>query len=144
MAAPVPVYLTVDIVVISRSSGRARILLIQRKNPPFQLQWALPGGFVDPGEDLEAAARRELSEETGISTHHQFIQVGAFGKPDRDPRGRTVSVAFLTEVESEGSQKAGSDAKTAEWFDLESLPGLAFDHADIISKAVSEFQKRPR
>ena len=137
MTTPVPVLLTVDIVVITKSDSESgKILLIQRKNPPFQNMWALPGGFVDPGEDLEAAARRELNEETNLSVHSEFHQVGAFGKPDRDPRGRTVSVAYLTRISADQVFRAASDAKKAAWFKIEDLPDLAFDHYDIIQQAI--------
>jgi 8-oxo-dGTP diphosphatase len=126
--------LTVDIAVFNLS-GTRQILLIQRKAPPFAGKWALPGGFVDENEPLEAAARRELEEETGLKIS-DLTQVGAFGDPGRDPRGHTVTVAFLAVVPAGGQQvRAGSDAAVAQWFDLDGLPVLAFDHDRIIATA---------
>ena len=129
---------TVDVVVVVRQEGRLKVLLVRRKEPPFEGCWALPGGFVEPNEPLEAAARRELVEETGVSPDH-LEQVRAFGNPGRDPRGWTISVAFLAvlpEQEMPSWQpKAGSDASEVGWFDLEELPGLAFDHAEILAQA---------
>jgi len=133
MAKPDPVFLTVDIVLIH---ARRQILLIKRKNEPFQGKWALPGGFVDPGERLEEAAMRELTEETDVHLDSGLRQVGAFGDPDRDPRGRTVSVAYLVLVEQQPHVTAGSDAGEAAWFELTKLPDLAFDHRKIIDQAM--------
>lgn len=130
--------LTVDAVVVARQEGRYRVLLIERSNPPFAGSWALPGGFVEAFEPLEAAARRELKEETGIELP-QVEQLYTFGDPGRDPRGWTVSVAYLTvldEAEYHAVQpKAGDDARRVGWFDLEAPPPLAFDHADILAHA---------
>jgi 8-oxo-dGTP diphosphatase len=129
---------TVDIVVVSLSEGRPQVLLIERANPPFEGYWALPGGFVDPHEPLEAAARRELLEETGIEPEH-LEQMHTFGDPGRDPRGWTISVAylaFLGEPQVSAQQpRAGSDAAEVAWFDLQDLPALAFDHAAILAFA---------
>ena len=130
--------LTVDIVVVSPDEDRYRVLLIRRKNPPFGGRWALPGGFVDPHEPLEYAARRELLEETGIEPVH-LEQLHAFGDPGRDPRGWTVSVAYLA-ILDEGEARvlephAGDDAADVGWFDLLAPPPLAFDHADILAHA---------
>ncbi len=116
------------------------ILLIRRGNDPFKGSWALPGGFVDPGEDLPEAARRELKEETGVSAVQEFIEVGAFGKPGRDPRGRTVSVAYLIIVDIIPSVNAGDDAREAMWFKVDDLPDLAFDHQQIIDRAIQKYQ----
>jgi 8-oxo-dGTP diphosphatase len=129
---------TVDIVLFRQSVNGGELLLIQRKNEPFQHQWALPGGFVDQNEDLADAARRELSEETGIHVGH-IEQLKAFGKPGRDPRGHMVSVAFLVTV-TDGNlvAKAADDAADAKWFSVNDLPKLAFDHAEIISFALSK------
>ncbi len=133
---PVP-RVTVDVVVIRRQGGHPQVLLIRRARPPFAGQWALPGGFVEPDEPLEAAARRELREETGLEPEH-LEQLYTFGDPGRDPRGWTISVAYLAllQEEAEGRQPhSGSDAAGVGWFDLDDLPPLAFDHADIVACA---------
>ncbi len=123
--------LTVDGVVIAD----ARLLLIRRGRPPFKDTWALPGGFVEYGETVETAVQREVKEETGLTT--SILQlVGVYSAPDRDPRGHTVSVAFLLDVES-GSAAGGDDAAEARWFPFDELPDLAFDHAKIINDAVA-------
>jgi 8-oxo-dGTP diphosphatase len=130
--------LTVDVVLVASVDGQHRVLLIRRKNPPFEGRWALPGGFVDPHEPLEDAARRELWEETGTRPV-QLEQLHTFGTPGRDPRGWTVSVVYLALLE-EGEAgsiqpKAGDDAAEVGWFDLLLPPPLAFDHADILAHA---------
>ena len=96
--------------------------------------WALPGGFVDENEDIKDAALRELKEETGI-VGLDLIQVGAYGKPGRDPRGHTVSVVYTAILDSEPEYQAGDDAAEAGWFTIDELPGLAFDHEEIITDA---------
>jgi len=104
------------------------VLLIKRKNPPFQDQWAIPGGFVEDYESLEEGAQRELREETGISVKIMH-QLYAFGEPGRDPRGRVVSVAYWCLVDpSQQPIKAQTDAKEVQWIDVNNLPELAFDH----------------
>ncbi|MGC9307269.1 MAG: NUDIX domain-containing protein [Thermoplasmatota archaeon] len=123
--------LTVDGVIISDG----KLLLIRRGNPPFKDAWALPGGFVDYGETVEAAVRREVKEETGLTTSIQQL-VGVYSDPHRDPRGHTVSVVFLLAVES-GTPEGGDDAVEAGWFSLDELPELAFDHAKIINDALA-------
>ena len=127
---------TVDSVIFCKVNNRFKVLLIQRKNDPFKDQWALPGGFVEEGEDLETAAKRELLEETGVKVD-SMEQVKAFGKPGRDPRGRTISIAFLSRIFCEEELKASDDAKAAEWFELEKVHDmkLAFDHDEIINVA---------
>lgn len=126
------IFVTVDIIAIDYTGEK--ILLIERKNDPFKGMWALPGGFVDENEDLVDAAHRELKEETSIEVE-TLIQVGAFGKPGRDPRQHTVSVAFTGKASSNAKVQAADDAKEARWFDRNKLPNLAFDHADIIKEA---------
>ncbi|MGB6037201.1 MAG: NUDIX hydrolase [Cryomorphaceae bacterium] len=125
---------TVDAVIFSERAGVKHLLLVQRKNPPFQDEWALPGGFVEIEEDLETAARRELKEETGIEAD-DLKQLGAFGKPGRDPRGRTVSVAYTGNVAFQMAT-AASDAKAVNWHPLDDLPTLAFDHDEIVTQAL--------
>lgn len=132
--------LTVDAAVFLREEDIVKILLIKRKNPPFQNSWALPGGFVDMDESLEEAAARELKEETGLDNVN-LSQLAAFGAVDRDPRGRTVSVVYYGETDMANREvKGNDDAAEAEWFDIENLPDLAFDHSDIIKMAIEKIR----
>lgn len=126
---------TVDSVVFCKAD-KFKILLVQRKNDPFKGQWALPGGFLEEGEDLEIGAKRELKEETGVEVD-SMEQIRAFGKPGRDPRGPTVTVAFLSRIYCEENLNPADDAKDAKWFDIDKLSGmdLAFDHDEIINVA---------
>jgi len=126
------IFLTVDVILIKKEANVPNILLIQRKNDPFKNAWALPGGFVDENEDLEAAAKRELLEETSV-TVNSLEQLKAFGKPNRDPRGHMVSVAFIGFADENTKAVAADDANEAKWFSLNDLPELAFDHAEIIN-----------
>lgn len=143
---------TVDLVIFTVLEAQLQLLLIERGEEPFKGRWALPGGFVrvgdtmdDRGEDLEEAARRELVEETGLELHDAWLeQVGAFGHPDRDPRMRIISIAHTALVRPTLAPQigAGSDAADARWFALDSLPELAFDHADIVDAAVTQLRRR--
>jgi 8-oxo-dGTP diphosphatase len=119
----------------------SEILLIQRGSQPFKQFYALPGGFVGPDETLLEAARRELEEETGLAGIELF-QVHTFSAPDRDPRGRTITTVFGTIIEpsTELTIKPGSDASSAAWFNLATLPELAFDHRKIIDFCANYFQ----
>ena len=127
---------TADIAVL-RLVDVPEILLIQRKDPPFQDQWALPGGFMEMEETLEETARRELKEETGIMAG-ELIRFDSYDKPGRDPRGRTITQVFvLLWKASMGMPEAGSDAAVLQWFDLSQLPELAFDHKEIISDVIA-------
>ncbi len=126
---------TTDIIVIS-NSNKPKILLIKRLHEPYKDFWALPGGFVDKNEDLITAAYRELKEETSIEKV-DLKQFKTYGTPNRDPRGHTVSVIFWGDVDENISFKAGDDAANAQWFFIDKLPELAFDHKLIIN----EFQK---
>ncbi|HET8559320.1 MAG TPA: NUDIX hydrolase [Marmoricola sp.] len=133
-----PFYVTADAVLLARVGGVVHALVIRRGNPPFEGCWALPGGFVDPDEDLQAAAVRELAEETGAQVP-QLRQFQAYGAPDRDPRHRTVSVAHLAVLDEPVEVTAGDDAAHAEWKPVDWLledGRLAFDHARIIRDAV--------
>jgi 8-oxo-dGTP diphosphatase len=121
---------TVDCVAFD---ARDRLLLIRRRNPPFAGQFALPGGFVDYGETTEAAARRELMEETGL-TARDLRLVGVYSDPNRDPRGHTVGIAYLTTVDA-GAPIAGDDAAEAEFRDDWRALDLAFDHNEIVRDA---------
>jgi len=127
------IFITVDVVVVKNNT----ILLIKRLKDPFKDCWALPGGFVDENEDLEVAAKRELMEETNVKVD-SLQQIGAFGKPYRDPRGHMVSVAYCTKVAEETIAVAADDAKEAYWFPINDLPELAFDHKKIIEEALTK------
>ncbi|TFG47435.1 MAG: NUDIX hydrolase [Anaerolineales bacterium] len=129
----------VDITVFRIKKGKYQVLLIQRSQEPFLGSYALPGGFMEMEETLEDAARRELSEETGLE-NQQLIQVQTFSDPGRDPRDRVISTCFgVVLKESDQIQiQAGSDAEDIRWFDLEDLPGLAFDHLQIILTAAKK------
>jgi len=123
---------TVDIVALSRDS-EPQALLIRRKHEPFAGLWAIPGGFVEMEETLEAAARRELREETGVKAG-KLIQLRTFGDPRRDPRGRTISVVYLTKVDRKKvTPEAADDAAEVGWHSLHRPPRLAFDHARILA-----------
>jgi 8-oxo-dGTP diphosphatase len=128
---------SVDAVIFSNDEKSGiSVLLIKRKHEPFKDRWALPGGLVNNDESLEEAARRELKEETGLSVDH-LEQLYAFGKPNRDPRNRVVSVAYFGMIESAKQPlSASTDAKEAAWFPLENLPDLAFDHQEILDKTL--------
>ena len=130
MAFPRTPALTVDCVAID---GGGRLLLIRRKNPPYAGKYALPGGFVDVGETVEDACRRELMEETGMRAGRLEL-IGVYSDPGRDPRGHTCSVAFLTRL-ARGRPKAGDDAAGAEWVRHWARLDLAFDHARILADA---------
>jgi len=129
--------LTVDIVIFTLREKRLNVLLIQRGEPPFAESWALPGGFVHPDEGLEEAALRELHEETGLKQAY-LEQLYTYGDPQRDPRGRVVTVAYYALIPADAPicNEGGSDASQAGWFSIDSLPALAFDHLDIIEYAL--------
>jgi 8-oxo-dGTP diphosphatase len=125
---------TVDVIIVTRERT-PRVLLIRRKHDPFAGMWAIPGGFVDMEETLEAAARRELREETGLDVA-DLEQLHAFGDPGRDPRGRTIAVAYLAQVDAaKVKPQAADDAADVGWHRLDRLPALAFDHARILACA---------
>ncbi len=129
---------TVDIALLIQKNA-PQILLIQRKNDPFKDTWALPGGFVDEMEDLEAAALRELQEETSVQLQ-QLKQFYTYGTPGRDPRGHTISIVFYQWLQEKPKALAADDAKALAWYSMNDLPPLAFDHATIledIKKAIS-------
>jgi 8-oxo-dGTP diphosphatase len=126
--------LTVDTVVMTREETPS-ILLIQRGNPPFAGNWALPGGFVDEGETVAEAAPRELGEETGLQVG-PLEMLGVYDTPGRDPRGWTVSVVYLARIPARVEVKGGDDASDARWFSVDGLPELAFDHAVIVADAL--------
>ena len=134
------IFVTVDLVMVKQTAHESQILLIKRKNEPFKGCWALPGGFVDEKEDLHQAALRELMEETQVKGA-DLKQIGAFGNPNRDPRGHMVSVAYFGTLPEEVIAIASDDAKEIGWFSLKKLPALAFDHAEIISEGISRYLK---
>jgi 8-oxo-dGTP diphosphatase len=137
--------LTVDCVIFGLDeSHKLKVLLIQRGREPFQEYWALPGGFVGMKETLEEAALRELEEETGVKD--VFIeQLYTFGEPNRDPRGRVVSVGYFALVNlAEHPVQSSSDAKNVEWFELEQIPELAFDHDQILQMAIRRLRAKVR
>lgn len=131
------IFVTVDTVLFKKNSESTFLLLIKRKNNPFKGFWALPGGFVDENEDILEAAKRELFEETTIKWD-TLIQVGAYGKPFRDPRSHVVTVAYYGWVAEDIVGKAADDAKELGWFDINDLPNLAFDHDEIIKDAIKK------
>jgi 8-oxo-dGTP diphosphatase len=131
MAMPKTPYLTTDCVIWD---DHARILLIRRKNEPFKGAYALPGGFIDIGETVEAACRREVLEETGLAVEGLSL-VGVYSDPTRDPRGHTVSVVYAAALPNAPRPNAGSDAEGAEWVANWREIALAFDHARIIADA---------
>lgn len=126
---------TVDLVVLTVRDGQLNTLLIRRGIPPYQGEWALPGGFVHDDEDLPEAAARELHEETGITGHLE--QLASYGAPDRDPRGRVVTVAYLALLPHAPAPTPGTDAASAAWQPVATLPAnLAFDHDRILADGV--------
>ncbi len=128
---------TVDMLVFKKTTEGLQLLLIQRDRNPFQGFWAIPGGFMDMDETLEAAAQRELKEETGLQ-NIVLQQLKAYSAIDRDPRHRTISVAFTGFLTDNQSVKAGDDAQNAQWFPIHNLPPLAFDHARIVADALTK------
>ncbi|HAD97628.1 MAG TPA: NUDIX hydrolase [Cryomorphaceae bacterium] len=134
--------LMVDAVVFGYQDRKLSVLLIKRKYKPFQDSWALPGGYVKDKEPLEEAVERELYEETGVKIDY-LEQLYTFGNPDRDPRGRLVSVAYFGLVRPDKfSITADTDAVDVEWFDTNKLPSLAFDHAHILKSALQRLRAK--
>lgn len=130
---PSDISIATDLVIFKIIEGEKHILLIQRKNNPYQGQWALPGGFVETDEKVITAAARELQEETSVEVEEKDLRfINFFDEPNRDPRGRIISFAFAAEVPPETRHQAGDDAKEARWFAVDQLPELAFDHKKII------------
>lgn len=126
-----------DILLFHKEKQAIEVLLIQRKHEPFAQCWAFPGGFVEENESCEQAALRELQEETGIP-QLPITQLYTFSRPDRDPRGWIVTVAFWAWVDKTALRPfAGDDAQHLAWFNLEELPKLAFDHQEIMDKALA-------
>ena len=129
------VRVAVDIVIFTLREGVLHVLLIRRGVPPFKGKWALPGGFVEEAESLDAAALRELEEETGVSDVY-LEQLYSFGDPKRDPRGRVLSISYFALLSSERELRSGTDAADARWFPAYDAPRLAFDHRKILDYAL--------
>ena len=133
---------TVDVAVFTITAGRLAVVLVRRAAWPHAGKWALPGGFVGIDESLKRAAWRELREETGIKAGY-LEQLGAFGRPDRDPRERVITVVYIALAAADRLElRAGSDADEARLFCLDELPELAFDHARIVQAATRRLRDR--
>lgn len=126
---------TVDVILYNHNK---EVLLIKRKNPPYG--WAIPGGFVDVGETVEYAAKRELYEEVGLTVDLQGI-FGVYSAPDRDPRQHTITTVFYAKLPTNKIPKAGDDAKECKLFPLTDLPIMAFDHKEILEDFLVRFDK---
>jgi len=133
---------TVDIVIFTLREGSLQVLLVKRGVPPFESQYAIPGGFIREDESPEEAALRELHEETGV--RNVFLeQLYTFGDPKRDPRGRVITVAYYALIASDKlSLVAGTDAAEAQWFPASGLPPLAFDHKSILDYALERLRNK--
>ncbi len=133
--------LTVDCVIFRVREERLELLLIRRASPPCEGRWALPGGFVEEDETVEQAAARELLEETGLSGFY-LEQLYTMSRPDRDPRGRVISVAHMALVPGNDAPVAGSDASDARWMPVDEARELAFDHDEILARALSRLRAK--
>ena len=131
--------ISVDVIIFTLRENDLQVLLVQRKHAPFEGRWAIPGGFVGAEESLDAAARRELEEETGVRNVY-LEQLYTFGDPRRDPRGRVITVAYFALVPSPLAVEAGSDASDARWWSVYHLPKLAFDHNSILKYAMQRLR----
>jgi len=129
---------TADCVVITKET-KPKVLLIERGDDPYKGHWAFPGGFMNMDETTEQCAIRELEEETGMKIQ-ELQQIGAYSKVDRDPRGRTITVAYLAVIDSPCEVTGQDDAAKAQWFPIDALPKLAFDHNDIMRDAIRIFK----
>ena len=125
-----------DCIVFLKEEKDTKVLLIQRKNPPFAESWAFPGGFLDMDEEIEIAAARELEEETGLK-NIELAEFKISGTVGRDPRGRVISMFYIGFTTAENSKAvAADDAKNVKWFSINALPDLAFDHNKMIKLAI--------
>ncbi len=130
----------VDIIVFTINENQLKVLIVKRNESPFKNKWAIPGGFVRIKESIEEAAARELKEETGV-TEEYLEQLYTFGNPDRDPRGRVISVSYMGLINSENTKlKADTDVSEAKFFPISSLPKLAFDHDKILKYALKRLR----
>ena len=130
---------TADCIVITKETD-TKVLLIQRGDEPYKGCWAFPGGFMNMDETTEQCAIRELEEETGLKVA-ELHQIGAYSRVDRDPRGRTVTVAYLSVIDKPFPVHGQDDAAKAELWSLTSLPQLAFDHDEIMKDAIARYKK---
>ena len=130
---------TADCIVITKEA-EPKVLLIERGDEPFKGCWAFPGGFMNMDETTKQCAIRELEEETGLKVR-EVHQIGAYSKVDRDPRGRTVTVAYLAIVDEPMAVSGQDDAAKAQWFLLSALPELAFDHDEIMRDAIKKYEE---
>ncbi len=129
------ILLTVDALVFTKGTDGWQLLLVRRKNEPGKGMWAIPGGFVEDDEELEAAAIRELHEETGLQLS-SMTQLHTFGKVGRDPRGRTVSVVYYAFADDARKVEGADDAAEAAWINIKDITALAFDHMDVLALAL--------
>jgi 8-oxo-dGTP diphosphatase len=127
---------TVDLAAFALLTGGLRVLLIRRRKPPFAGCWALPGGFLEVDEPIEAAARRELREETGLAVTGPGELIGVWGEPGRDPRGRTISLVHAAAMRGPAAVAGADDAAEAAWLDPRGPCSLAFDHDAILASAL--------
>jgi 8-oxo-dGTP diphosphatase len=140
-----PFAVTVDMVLLTVTEGRFSVLLVERDTHPFQGFAALPGGFVQPDEDLDAAAVRRLEMETGVRRSTAYVeQLGAFGSPHRDPRMRVVSVAYLVFAPDLPAPPPGAGARSVAWVPVDEVDtaGLAFDHAKVLAAGVERARSK--
>lgn len=134
------ILLTVDLCIFTVIKGELNVLLIKRKYDPFKGKWAIPGGFIKDDERLHTAALRELHEETGV--HDVFLKkLTAYGDPGRDPRGRVVTIVYMALIDAQRYKlEATTDAESAMWHPMNSLPPLAFDHKMIVDSALKDLK----
>lgn len=129
--------ISVDSVIFGYTEGKLKVALIKRKKPPFLGEWAIPGGFMEGNETVNETALRELQEETGISAVY-LQQFGVYSKRGRDPRGPTITIALFALIKSENVKLiATEDAETAQWWPIDNIPSLAYDHNEIYTDALS-------
>ena len=134
--------IAVDVVLFTIQGGTLKVLLVKRQQPPWRGAWALPGGIVGPDESVDAAALRELQEETNIGNIY-LEQLYTFGDPIRDPRGRVITVAYYALVNWQQFQlKAHQRVSEADWFPVKRLPPLAFDHRRIVDYALERLRNK--
>jgi 8-oxo-dGTP diphosphatase len=138
---PSSVHVTVDVAIFTIRDGALHVLLVKRRAPPFEGDWAMPGGHVETDEPLEAAALRELREETGV-TDVYIEQLYTFGDPGRDPRGRYITVAYFALISADHALHAGTDAAEARWWPARKLPKLAFDHRELLTYAIERLRNK--
>ena len=131
---------TTDCVIFGFDGAELKVLLIERGITPYKGHWAFPGGFLNPNETAEEGARRELCEETGLDSAH-IEQLRTYSTPDRDPRERVITIAYIALVRIQ-DVKGGDDAADARWFPVENVPPLAFDHGKILRDALRRLRER--